>query len=60
MRSVKLNENIEAAIAAVIAFIVSMIPIEIGPSFGVQISLAIIYIVAFRRGFVPVYCQDSC
>lgn len=50
MRSVKLNENIEAAIAAVIAFIVSMIPIEIGPSFGVQISLAIIYIVAFRRG----------
>ena len=50
MRSVKLNENIEAAITAVIAFIVSMIPIEIGPSFGVQISLAIIYIVAFRRG----------
>lgn len=50
MRSVKLNENIEAAITAVIAFIVSMIPIEIGPSFGVQISLAIIYIEAFRRG----------
>ena len=50
MRSVKLNENIEAAIAAVIAFIVSLIPIEIGPSFGVQISLAIIYILAFRRG----------
>lgn len=50
MRSVRLNENIEAAIAAVIAFIVSLIPIEIGPSFGIQISLAIIYIVAFRRG----------
>lgn len=50
MRSVRLNENIEAAIAAVIAFIVSLIPIEIGPSFGIQISLAVIYIVAFRRG----------
>ncbi len=50
MRSVRLNENIEAAIAAVIAFLVSLIPIEIGPSFGIQVSLAAIYIVALRRG----------
>jgi thiamine transporter len=50
MRSKNLYGNVEAAIAAVIAFLISMVPLQIGPSFGIQLSLVAIYIVAFRRG----------
>lgn len=46
----KLNVWIEAALAAVISLLISFIPIEIEPSFGINLGVVGIFIYAFRRG----------
>ncbi|MCZ0717244.1 energy-coupled thiamine transporter ThiT [Aerococcus kribbianus] len=50
MTGSKLNVWIEAALAAVISLIISFIPIQIGPSFGISLGVVGIFIVSFRRG----------
>lgn len=42
---------IEAALAAVVSLLVSFIPIELGPSFGVNLGVIGIFIIAFRRDY---------
>lgn len=50
MTNKNLNVWIEAAFAAIISLLISFIPIEVGPSFGVSLGVVGIFVFSFRRG----------
>lgn len=53
MERQRLQLGMETAIIAVLAYLIGLIPLQIGPSFSINIGAVAIFILAFRRGAKP-------